>query len=404
MQRPALALVAMLLVAACGGGTAPAPAPAPVPAPVAPAPTEPPVPVEPPAPAAPARAPLPRAVTRRSWSALDSAPQRIPVFVATTRRQVSSDRPGQRWGTDDADTVGFAVAQVNLPSYRARREGELPRVPTTRDNALRYRPDSLQDTYVTQAQPASPATWTALVRRALAETQSRSVLVFVHGYNVSFEDALVRVAQLTADLDFDGVPVLFTWPSQGSLSGYVRDQQNARNSGYHFARFLRDVVPGLEADRVSVVGHSMGSEVVARGIVRLAGDTVAPVLAQLVLAAPDLDVRLFRREVLPLVPARAKRLTLYASDDDEALRASAVLNGVWRLGLGGDSLVVQPEFDTIDASRVKGDALQHTLFGNPSLIADLQALLAGDVPPTNRRLLELKRPDGRIFWRFRGGR
>jgi esterase/lipase superfamily enzyme len=257
---------------------------------------------------------------------------------------------------------------------------------------------------VTQAQPASPATWTALVRRALAETQSRSVLVFVHGYNVSFEDALVRVAQLTADLDFDGVPVLFTWPSQGSLSGYVRDQQNARNSGYHFARFLRDVVPGLEADRVSVVGHSMGSEVVARGIVRLAGDTVAPVLAQLVLAAPDLDVRLFRREVLPLVPARAKRLTLYASDDDEALRASAVLNGVWRLGLGGDSLVVQPEFDTIDASRVKGDALQHTLFGNPSLIADLQALLAGDVPPTNRRLLELKRPDGRIFWRFRGGR
>jgi esterase/lipase superfamily enzyme len=242
------------------------------------------------------------------------------------------------------------------------------------------------------------------VRRALAETQSRSVLVFVHGYNVSFEDALVRVAQLTADLDFDGVPVLFTWPSQGSLSGYVRDQQNARNSGYHFARFLRDVVPGLEADRVSVVGHSMGSEVVARGIVRLAGDTVAPVLAQLVLAAPDLDVRLFRREVLPLVPARAKRLTLYASDDDEALRASAVLNGVWRLGLGGDSLVVQPEFDTIDASRVKGDALQHTLFGNPSLIADLQALLAGDVPPTNRRLLELKRPDGRIFWRFRGGR
>jgi hypothetical protein len=38
------------------------------------------------------------------------------------------------------------------------------------------------------------------------------------------------------------------------------------------------------------------------------------------------------------------------------------------------------------------------------LIADLQALLAGDVPPTNRRLLELKRPDGRIFWRFRGGR
>jgi esterase/lipase superfamily enzyme len=403
MQRLAFPLVAALIAGACAGGAASAPPTTPAPVP-SPEPTPVVVPPAPVVPAAPVKAALPRAATRRSWAALDSVPQRIPIFVATTRRQVSAERPGQRWGTDDADTVGFAVAQVNLPSYRVRREGELPRVPATRDNALRYRPDSLQDTYVVQAQPAGPDPWIALVRQALAETQSRSALVFVHGYNVSFEDALVRVAQLTADMDFDGVPILFTWPSQGSLSGYVRDQQNARNSGYHFARFVREVLPRLEADRLSVIGHSMGSEVVARGIVRLAGDTAAPTFAQLVLAAPDLDVRTFRREVLPLVPARAKRLTLYASDDDDALRASKVLNGVWRLGLGGDSLVVQPEFDTIDASRVKGDALQHTLFGNPSLIADLQALLETDALPATRRLLELRRPDGRTFWRFRGGR
>jgi esterase/lipase superfamily enzyme len=329
---------------------------------------------------------------------------RVAVYVATTRREVPGERADRRWGTADADTLGFAVAQVNVPSYRTRREGETPRVPATRDNALRYRPDSLTDTYVSQALPAAPATWTALVRQALAETRSRSALVFVHGYNVSFEDALVRVAQLVADMGFDGVPVLFTWPSQGSLAGYVRDQQNARNSGYHFARFLRDVVPALGADRVSVVAHSMGSEVVARGLVQLVGEPAAPVLAQLVFAAPDLDVRAFRREVLSAASARAARVTLYASDDDDALRASKTLNGVWRLGLGGDSLVVQPEFDTIDASRVRGDALQHTLFGNPALIADLQALLERDTPPDGRRLLAVTRADGRRFWRFRAGR
>jgi esterase/lipase superfamily enzyme len=131
------------------------------------------------------------------------------------------------------------------------------------------------------------------------------------------------------------------------------------------------------------------------------GNDSLPLFDQVMLAAPDVDARLFRREVLPQLKKRAQRITLYASDDDDALRASRALNGVWRLGLGGDSLVVLPDLDTIDASRVRGDALQHTLFGNPSLLADLHALLDERQPPALRRLLEIKR-DSLHFWRFRG--
>ncbi len=96
---------------------------------------------------------------------------------------------------------------------------------------------------------------------------------------------------------------------------------------------------------------------------------------------------------------RASRRRAPVSDD--ALRASRSVNGVWRLGLGGDSLVVIKGMDTIDASRVRADALGHTLFGNQAFLADLSALLAEGKSPAERRLLAVKRGD-LVFYRFRG--
>ena len=144
----------------------------------------------------------------------------------------------------------------------------------------------------------------------------------------------------------------------------------------------------------------MGSEVVSRAVAILDDSVPAPAPAQPVFAAPDVDARFFRREVLPRLAPKAKRVTVYASNEDEALRASRVLNGVWRLGLGGDSLVVLKDMDTIDATRVRGDFLGHTLFINGSVLADLHEFLANDRALGDRRLLAVKR-DSLAFWRFR---
>lgn len=388
---PLRRVTAALLLAACGGGRAPTPAPEPVPDVIR-------IDIVPESlRAAPdlERLLLPRAEAARAWNELDTTAARLPVLVATTRNYVNADWPGLRFGTTDANTLSWAIAQVNVPSYRRRAEGVITRAEPG------DAPDAAGEMYVSSLIPGDSTRFVQRLRDDLARTRSRDVLVFVHGYNSSFEDAALRLAQLVADMGFDGTAVLFAWPSQGALSGYVRDQQTARNAGWHLLRLLHDLLPRANPDRIHVVAHSMGSEVLSKAFSLVDPRDSLPRLAQVVFAAPDVDARVFGREILPVIRQRAQGVTLYASSEDEALRASRVLNGVWRLGLGGDSLTVLPGMTTVDATRVRGDLLGHTLFGNAALLSDLHAVLTEGRGPAERRLLQVRRSDGAVFWRFR---
>ncbi len=387
MTRRPLALhltlhsVLLLALTACGRGTSPATPPELAPPPAA----------------------LPRAAEPRSYAALDMGPVRVNILLATTRRSVASDRPGARYGPDDGDSLQFAAVSVNVPSYRVRGTGELPRPGALRDNPLSYRPDPQRDFLVTSSITVDSARFIQRLAADLATTRSRALLVFVHGYNVSFEDAAVRTAQIVADLNFDGSVVLFSWPSAASATAYVRDQQAARNAGFQLLRILRNHTVAAQPDRVHLLGHSMGVEVVGKALTLTSPADSSPRLHEVVLAAPDVDSRVFRREILPRLAPHATRITMYASSDDDALRASRLVNGVGRLGLGGDSLVVIDGMDTIDASRVSADVLGHTLFGNQGFLSDLALLLADGKTPAERRLLASTK-DGRTFYRFRGDR
>jgi esterase/lipase superfamily enzyme len=355
----------------------------------------PPPPVLPPVPAA-----LPRADTPRSYAVLDSGASRITVFLATTRRAAQSDHPGDRFGPDDADSLQFAAVGVNVPPYSARGTGDLPR-PSSFGNTFAAPPNPAKEFYVASVIPADSNRFVQRLEADLATTKSRNILVFIHGFNTSFEDAAVRAAQIAADLNFDGTIVLFSWPSAASVTSYVRDQGAARNAGFHLLRLLRGTLVAARPDHIELLAHSMGSEVIAKALALTPAVDSLPRFDQVVFAAPDLDRRVFGREILPRLETRATRVTLYASNDDDALRASRTVNGVWRLGLGGDSLVVLKGMDTIDATRVRADALGHTLFGNQTFLADLSALLARGESPAERRLLAVTRGD-LVFYRFRG--
>lgn len=378
MTRRLSAVAALLLAAACSH---PAPPPAPAPAPP----------------------PVPRAASPRSYATLDSTPTRLTVFLATTRRSVTSERPGERYGPEDGDSLQFAAVSVNVPSYRVRGTGELPRPSALRVNALTYRPDPSRDFYVTSTIPVDSARFVQRLGAELALSRARDLLVFVHGYNVSFEDAAVRAAQVAADINFDGAIVLFSWPSAASVTAYIRDQQSARNAGYQLLRILRNHAVAARPDRIHLLGHSMGSEVIGKAFTLTAPSDPTPQLQQVVFAAPDVDARVFRREILPRLTPHASHVSMYASSDDDALRASRVVNGAGRLGLGGDSLTVIDGMDTIDATRVTADVLGHTLFGNEAFLADLAVLLAEGKLPSERRLLPAHK-DGLTFYRFRGDR
>jgi esterase/lipase superfamily enzyme len=328
---------------------------------------------------------------------LDSAPMNLTLYVATNRRYTNAERPGNRYTADDADSLQYAAVSVSVPPYRARGTGDLPRQSAFSFGAA----DPAQTFVVTSVLPVDSARFVQRIAADLAATRSRDVLVFVHGFNVTFEDAVLRTGQVAADMGFDGVVVLYDWPSAGSVSGYVRDLQEARNAGFFLRRVLRGAVPAAAPDRIHLLGHSMGAEVIAKAVTLGESADSSVRMAQVALAAPDYDARVFRRDVLPSLRRNAQRITLYASSEDDALRASRSVNGVWRLGLGGDSLTVIDGMDTIDATRVRGDALGHTLFGNGAFLADLSRLFTEGATPLERRLLPVQR-GSLTFWRFRG--
>jgi esterase/lipase superfamily enzyme len=75
-------------------------------------------------------------------------------------------------------------------------------------------------------------------------------LVFVHGYNTSFDDAVFKTAQIAYDARFPGVPVAFVWPSLHSLTAYDYDRESASFSTDALLELHGGPVTGSDAYRV----------------------------------------------------------------------------------------------------------------------------------------------------------
>ncbi|MEZ5947226.1 MAG: alpha/beta hydrolase [Hyphomonas sp.] len=62
------------------------------------------------------------------------------------------------------------------------------------------------------------------VKLELAKSKRREIFVLIHGYNTKFSDGIERTAQLAVDLEIDGAPVFYSWPSAGSVFSYKADR------------------------------------------------------------------------------------------------------------------------------------------------------------------------------------
>ena len=223
------------------------------------------------------------------------------------------------------------------------------------------------------------------------------ILIFVHGYNVDFDDAVRRTAQLAFDLQYDGIAITYSWPSGGQLLDYPRDETNAEWSQPNFQRFLRDVSQWAGAARINVIAHSMGNRLVARSLANLQSSDLSDRLSTVVMAAPDIDRAVFL-QLAGALRQRADHIVLYASEHDRALRVSKLFHGYPRAGDSAEILVCDG-IQTVDVSELKADFTGHGYFGNDiNVVADLYYLLKGQRPPRFR--LKHVAAEGGTYWRF----
>ncbi|MDX2309141.1 MAG: alpha/beta hydrolase [Hyphomicrobium sp.] len=253
----------------------------------------------------------------------------------------------------------------------------------------------------------------ARVRERLAKSErfKDHAIVFVHGFNTTFDNAVYRTAQIAYDLKFDGAPFLYSWPSGGGVASYTYDRESAGQAEPYLRDFLDLVVKESGAKTVSVIAHSMGNQPTLQVLKDIrASQPTGVVISEIILAAPDVDRDNFEN-IARDIQGLAKGVTLYAARNDYALDVSRRFHGgIPRAGDAPDGQpLVLPGIDTIDVTAVSTDSLgiNHSGYAeNNTLLNDIQLLIqTGERPPEKRvPVLEKVDTEKGPFWRYPGQR
>ncbi|KZE36050.1 alpha/beta hydrolase [Chelatococcus daeguensis] len=310
----------------------------------------------------------------------------VDMIVATTRSAGAT--PAEMFTGERGRDPAFARITVSIPPDSARTVGEVQwpsRVPgNPATDFVTLRADRLDR--------QGALDW---FHKAVARTPKRRVLVFIHGFNNRFEDAVFRFAQIVHDSGSPVVPVLFTWPSRASILAYGYDRESSTYSRDALETLLTALARDPAVGEISVLAHSMGNWVTLEALRQMAirNGRVASKIRNVMLAAPDVDVDVFRTQLAAITRPRPN-VTLFVSQDDRAL---AVSRRVWgssaRLG------AINPEAEpyhtdlprdgitVIDLTKLQtGDRLNHGKFAQSPEVVQIigQRLVAGQTMTDQR--------------------
>lgn len=303
----------------------------------------------------------------------DTAPSssRVEMLVTTTRSR--SSVPGEMFNGERGLAPAFADITVSIPPKNVRKQGEvawpkkLPSDPAT-DFATLKAADLTRD---------AAKKWLSV---SVRKSPDRSVLVFVHGFNNRFEDSVYRFAQIVQDSGVHSAPVLVTWPSRGSLLAYGYDRESTNYTRNALETLFQYLARDPEVKEVSVLAHSMGNWLALESLRQMAirNGKLPAKFKNVMLAAPDVDVDVFRSQIVDM-GKQHPRFTLFVSRDDRALAFSRrVWGNVARLGSIDPE---QPPYKqeladnkiaVIDLTKIKaGDSLNHGKFAESPEVVQL---------------------------------
>ena len=344
----------------------------------------------------------------------------VDLFYGTSREDGPERQPqgvkmasfGPAPHPKDELTVGRATVTVPL---EGRNVGQLNR-PEYRVLSLSYEEEDINRHFTLfRVENLDQAGFIAAAKAARKTSGNLKdhALVFVHGYNVSFDDALFRGAQLSFDMKFDGLTFVFGWPSYSGYLGYSLDRERAIAARIPLRRFIDLVQTIMDGGtkRIHFIAHSMGTQTLMDALSDYQKPTGAtdPIFGQVVFAASDVLRESFRGAVTRISQV-ASGITLYASSKDWAL---TIARGP-RLGEAPAGLVksgsvpyVAPGLDSIDVSALETAyfARNHSTFSERQpLVEDMLKLFADNTrPPSlrNRSFLEQKLPrNAGVYWRY----
>jgi esterase/lipase superfamily enzyme len=266
------------------------------------------------------------------------------LLIATTRKPVNGARAAPWFGPDRASTMTIARAKLVPPD----------------DGRFTLAGVGLVDWRLDSVTPASGE-----IADFVAQAGGGDTLIYVHGFNQTFETATLDGARLSDAVKFRGRTMVFSWPSKAGLLDYAYDRESAMFSRDDFERVLASIVSTPSAARVHIVAHSMGTMLALEGLRQLYGrygDTVTGRIGAVVFAAPDIDMDVFSSTIGRIGPLAGK-ITVITSTNDRALALSGrIAGGMTRVGAAEKAAIARLGVRVIDASDTGWGIINHDLF------------------------------------------
>jgi len=331
----------------------------------------------------------------------DRAPETVDGALAYGSRRSASAaygsvtvEIGEGISWEELVEVSGTKRRERNPYLRVSAITELGRFPATPRPFTVVDGATVEDPKVQSEQKRAEAEFLEHLHRRLAMAQDKDVLVYVHGFNNSFEYAARVEAEVWHFLGRRSVPVLYSWPAaHGGLFGYFIDRESGEFTIFHLKEFLRLLASSPEVEQVHILAHSRGTDVVTTALRELVIETRAAGrnpreslrIANLVLAAPDLDLDIVRQRLMAekFGPAIGQ-ITIYTTQADKALSVSQTLMSGTRFGrvqktdLGEREHQIFTEVTNVNIIEVQGvdSGLGHGYFrSSPAASSDLILIL-----------------------------
>jgi esterase/lipase superfamily enzyme len=306
------------------------------------------------------------------------------IYFVTNRNPVGpKSKPrdfGKKFNADSIDSLRFGTAQVAA--------GEVKSIQVAPEKLTKDDSNSVH---------GSNAVFSELMTSMKAGVDT---LVYIHGYKVSFHEALSSGAQLLSKYKgTKGINIIvFSWPSDGSMMpflAYKRDRSDAVTSALAFSRgliklyeFLKKVRKNTQCKaRLHLLCHSMGNYVLRNGIqeVRREKGYIPRVFDEIFLMAADEDYDSFEHDhKFGPLHELGHAINIYFNLRDTALVISDKTKAnPTRLGSRGPRLplMVPGNVNIIDTSEVVGGVVEHSYYlDDKSTVRDVTAVIRGGAP------------------------
>jgi esterase/lipase superfamily enzyme len=342
---------------------------------------------------------------------------RLPVFYATTRAPGTEGHYVNAAG--EGMTLGTAEVRLGEPGWTWEQLVDSDRASTV--NKLRSGAVEKVEEAGKAGEPQAERRFLAAIDAQLASSKNQELVLYVHGYRVTFDEVAVQMGSFAHYLAH-GAVVTFQWPTGLNFWNYLTDCPRAERYIPDIERLVA-LIARSRAQKINVLAYSCGSPLLAAALANLRKRHPAESHAQLtkryrlgnvIFVASDVDLKTFAHEHVPPILDLAEQLLVYASRNDKALGFSSLIAGASRLGKPDVAdlspremerlAALDPRFFTIDVSDVRGAHEMGGMAGhgywyaNDWISTDITLSLRHPIPPAKRCLSRL--PGSQRAWRF----